>query len=81
MVAAARRAGALGARLTGAGWGGAVLVLLGKRDGGKGTGEAKVAKEIRRAFTAAYGREPSITRVRPSGGARGKPVTARGARA
>src|SRR5437763_1090309 len=65
----------------GAGWGGAVLVLLGKRDGGKGTGEAKVAKEIRRAFTAAYGREPSITRVRPSGGARGKPVTARGARA
>ena len=81
VVAAARRAGALGARLTGAGWGGAVLVLLGKRDGGKGTGEAKVAKEIRRAFTAAYGREPSITRVRPSGGARGKPVTARGARA
>src|SRR2546429_373945 len=81
VVAAARRAGALGARLTGAGWGGAVLVLLGKRDGGKATGEAKVAKEIRRAFTAAYGREPSITRVRPSGGARGKPVTARGARA
>ncbi|HLB82802.1 MAG TPA: galactokinase family protein [Gemmatimonadales bacterium] len=72
VVDVARRAGALGARLTGAGWGGAVLVLLGKGDGGRGKGEAKVAREIRRAFTAAYGREPSITAVRPSGGARGK---------
>jgi len=60
---------------------GAVLVLLGKGDGGRGKGGAKVAKEIGRAFTAAYGREPSITRVRPSGGARGKLVTERGARA
>jgi galactokinase len=72
VVAAARRAGALGARLTGAGWGGAVLVLLGKGNGGKGKGEAKVVREIRHAFTTAYGREPSVTRVRPSGGARAR---------
>ena len=71
VVAAARRAGALGARLTGAGWGGAVLVLLGKGNGRTGRGEAKVAARIRRAFATAFGREPSITAVRPSGGARG----------
>jgi galactokinase len=79
VVTAARRAGAWGARLTGAGWGGAVLVLLGKGEGERGRGEAKVVAAIRRAFAAAYGREPSITRVRPSGGARGKVVTERGA--
>ena len=70
IVAAARRAGALGARLTGAGGGGAVLVLLGKSTGRSGKSGAEVTREIRRAFRAAYGREPAIDVVHPSGGVR-----------
>src|SRR5205814_316809 len=68
VVAAARGAGALGARLTGAGWGGAVLVLLAKAAGKSGKHEAKVVREIQQAFRAAYGRDPAINRVHPSGG-------------
>jgi len=79
VVAAAKRAGAWGARLTGAGWGGAVLVLVGKGDGGTlkgrvGKGDARVVTSIRRAFMKAYGREPGITLVRTGGGARGERV-------
>ena len=70
IVAGARRAGALGARLTGAGWGGAVLVLLAKAAGKSGKHEAKVVREIQQAFRAAYGRDPAIARVHPSGGVR-----------
>lgn len=70
VVATARRAGALGARLTGAGWGGTVLVLLPR---GKAV-ETKVVRQIRRAFKVAFAREPAISSVHASGGLRREPV-------
>jgi galactokinase len=68
VVAAARRAGALGARLTGAGWGGAVLVLVDRRR------EARIVAAVRRAFERAFGREPPVSVVKPSAGVRREPV-------
>ncbi len=68
VVAAARRAGALGAKLTGPGWGGPVLVLVDRRR------EARVVTAIKRAFARAHGREPPVTPVRAGGGARREPV-------
>ncbi len=66
VVAAAQRAGAFGARLTGAGWGGAAIVLVQERGAGN---RERVATAIRSAFHKAHGREPPITDVKPSGGA------------
>ncbi|MGH7530250.1 MAG: galactokinase [Gemmatimonadales bacterium] len=69
IVAAAKRAGALGARLTGAGWGGAAIVLLGSGDGGSGKGK-RIAEQIRVAFRKAHGREPAIAVISAGGGMR-----------
>jgi galactokinase len=73
VVAAARRAGAWGARLTGAGWGGAVIVLPGRGERGRG-GAAKLSEAITRAFRDAFGRDPVISAVKPSGGVRREAV-------
>ncbi len=62
VVAAAKRAGALGARLTGAGWGGAAIVLVNKTD-------RKTIPAIQRAFERAYGRSAPISEVKASAGA------------
>ena len=62
VVAAAKRAGALGARLTGAGWGGAAIVLVNKTD-------KKTIPAIQRAFERAYGRSAPISEVKASAGA------------
>jgi galactokinase len=67
VVAAAKRAGALGARLTGAGWGGAAIVLIGK-------GDRKTAPAIERAYERAYGRVPAISEVHASAGVRAERV-------
>jgi galactokinase len=63
IVAAAKKAGALGARLTGAGWGGAAIVLLAR-------GDKTTLPAIQRAFEKAYGRSAVISEVLPSAGAR-----------
>jgi len=62
IVAAAKRAGALGARLTGAGWGGAAIVLVSKSD-------KKTIPAIQRAFERSYGRTPPTAEVHASAGA------------
>jgi galactokinase len=67
IVAAAKRAGALGARLTGAGWGGSAIVLLEKKD-------RQTVPAIERAYAKAYGRIPAISDVHASAGARAERV-------
>jgi galactokinase len=74
VVAAAWGAGALGARLSGSDSAGTVVVVLGKGNGGRGKGEAKVVDAIQRAFSKAYGREAAIRAVQPGDGARVEPV-------
>ncbi|HKC47359.1 MAG TPA: galactokinase [Gemmatimonadales bacterium] len=69
VVRAAQRAGAWGARMTGAGWGGNVLVLVGPPTG-MARRESVVRRRIATAFGRRYGREPAITLVAAGGGAR-----------
>ena len=64
VVDTAREAGALGARMTGAGWGGAAIVLV------EPAKEARIVKAVTQAFRAKFGRAPGIMLVRASGGVR-----------
>ncbi|HEX5819439.1 MAG TPA: galactokinase [Gemmatimonadales bacterium] len=64
LVATAEEAGAWGARLTGAGWGGMVLVLAPERSADR------IVAEMQEAFAAVHGRMPSTWSVRAAGGVR-----------
>ncbi len=57
-------AGALGARLTGAGWGGAVIALLPDH------GESRLLAGVQEKFRAAYGRSPLAWSTRAMAGVR-----------
>ena len=70
LVRIAKRNGALGARMTGAGWGGAVLVLLDGKTAGTDEGVERISSALRSGYARAFGREPTIMEVRASGGAR-----------
>jgi galactokinase len=64
IVASAVAHGAFGARLTGAGWGGAVVVLA------RADQEARVVAEIGTDFAARYGRHPEMWSTRAAVGVR-----------
>jgi len=65
LVAAAEEGGAWGARLTGAGWGGMVLVLAPERRA------ERVVASMQRAFAAVHGGLPRVWTVRAASGVRG----------
>ena len=64
IVTSAMRHGAYGARLTGAGWGGAVLMLA------PAESEREVVRGIRREFRDRFGREPVTWTTLAAGGVR-----------
>lgn len=64
IVDAAMAAGAYGARLTGAGWGGAVLVLAAEG------AETRILRAVIARFRGEFGREPTTWRSRAAGGVR-----------
>jgi galactokinase len=69
IVASALRHGAYGARLTGAGWGGAVVVLA------PADGEARIVAEIEGDFRKRFGRAPVTWSTRASRGVRRETVS------
>lgn len=64
LVASAERHGALGARLTGAGWGGVVLLLCNGTDG------RDIVRQVQRDFRKRFGRPPTAWVTGASGGVR-----------
>jgi galactokinase len=68
IVRTAVRQGAYGARLTGAGWGGAVVVLAPARE------EARIMAQIVSEFEAQFGRAPATWSTRASSGVRREPI-------
>lgn len=64
LVSSLVRHGAHGARLTGAGWGGAVIAILPEE------GEARMVAEAQEAFRLAHGRMPTVWSTRAGPGAR-----------
>ena len=73
VVREAKRAGAWGARMTGAGWGGNVLVLVGPPQGATRR-EAMIVQRIAAKFARAFGREPTIMPVEAGAGVRAERV-------
>jgi galactokinase len=69
LVDSARKHGAAGARMTGAGWGGAVIVLA------PGGHEARIVAEAGEDFRRAFGRFPEVWQTKAVGGVRGEAVT------
>jgi galactokinase len=62
--------GAYGARLTGAGWGGAVVLLAPEKQ------EARIVAEIAGDFETRFGRSPTTWSTRASAGVRREAIPA-----